>query len=300
MSFATKLLNKCYKITHPVVGEIWCLHRVVPQRTWALPNRELEITPQFLEQLIEQCGKDVQFVTLDQLYDKRDTFRCHWQKKMINISFDDGFKDIYTYAYPIFRKYNIPFTIYLTTDFPDNKVNLWWIHLEQIIATHDVLSLTDGQVLSCHTESEKANVYHQVCQQIYDASQIPAEMFGALLEPYVQKAWNTKPYVLTWEDLAEMKESGLLTIGSHTVSHPMLNKVSDDQVKEELTLSKNRICQMLSVTPRHLSYPHSAIDNRVVQFAEQMGYLSATLGYGGAIRKDDNVFKWNRKYIVQA
>lgn len=296
-----KLKHKLYKLTHPVVGEVWCLHRVVPQRSWASSNRELEITPEYLEDLIVKYTTDAQFVSLDMIYNRRNSLRFPWQKPMVNISFDDGFKDIYQYAFPIFKKYAIPFTIYLTTDFPDGKANLWWIRLEQIIETHTQIVLSNGQSFACETIEQKQSTYERICKQIYDSSSTPTEAFYVLLASYVVTAkWNSTSYTLSWSELQEMWNSGLLTIGSHTITHPMLTKVDTSKIEHELRESKQRIEQALHVCVRHLSYPHSAIDNRVVQFAEQMDYLSATLGYGGAIRKDDNVFKWNRKYIVQA
>ena len=47
-----KVHRKIYKLFHPVIGEIWMLHRVVEQRSEKLGQRELEVTPEWLENKI--------------------------------------------------------------------------------------------------------------------------------------------------------------------------------------------------------------------------------------------------------
>ena len=46
--------KKISHLFHPLQGEIWCLHRVVPERSDYPSNRELEITPGYLEVLVKK------------------------------------------------------------------------------------------------------------------------------------------------------------------------------------------------------------------------------------------------------
>jgi hypothetical protein len=104
---------------------------------------------------------------------------------------------------------------------------------------------------------------------------------------------------LTWDELAEMLSSGLLTVGSHTQSHPMLTKIPTEEVRQELLESKNLIEQHLSISVNHFSYPHSAYNMEIANELRLVGYKSATLGYGGSIRRGMESMLLNRKYIVQ-
>lgn len=296
MALLSKISKKIYRLLHPVLGEIWCLHRVVPNRSWALPNRELEITPDYLEQLIlSYMGDAYSFVSLDSMVGNLKKMRWPWQKKMVNISFDDGFRDIFEYAYPIFKKHNIPFTIYLTTAFPEGKAEIWWIQLEQLIANNTTLVVQDKEY-QCKTADEKRQLFNELIQQIYQRSDTPSRVFEQWFAGYQIDMDNL---ALTWDELAEMLSSGLLTVGSHTQSHPMLTKIPTEEVRQELLESKNLIEQHLLIYVNHFSYPHSAYNMDIANELRLIGYKSATLGYGGSIRRGVESMLLNRNYIVQ-
>lgn len=296
MSLLSKISKKIYRLLHPVVGEIWCLHRVLSNRSWASSNRELEITPDYLEQLIlSYMDAGYRFVSIDSIVERINKMRWPWQKKMVNISFDDGFRDIYEYAYPIFKKYNIPFTIYLTTALPEGKAELWWIKLERLINQYTTL-IVQGEEYQCETMEEKNQVFTDLMQRIYHCSDTPSKVFGKWFANYQIDMDNL---TLTWDELAEMLSSGLLTLGSHTQSHPMLTKIPTDEVRTELKESKTIIEQHLSIPINHFSYPHSAYNMEIANELRLVGYKSATLGYGGSIRRGMNSMLLNRNYIVQ-
>ena len=235
------------------------------------------------------------FVSLDSMVRNLNKMRWPWHRKMVNISFDDGFRDIYEYAYPIFKKYNIPFTIYLTTAFPEGKAEIWWIQLEQLIANNTTLVVQDKEY-QCRTADEKRQLFNELIQQIYQSSDTPSRVFEQWFAGYQIDMDNL---ALTWDELAEMLSSGLLTVGSHTQSHPMLTKIPTEEVRQELLESKNLIEQHLSISVNHFSYPHSAYNMEIANELRLIGYKSATLGYGGSIRRGMESMLLNRKYIVQ-
>ena len=269
-----KLTKKVSHLFHPVLGEIWCLHRVVSERSVYPSNMELEITPDFLEELILKYKNDgFSFVGIDQLIQSKPVL----PQKRVNISFDDGFRDVFTNAFPIFKKYRIPFTLYLTTGFPDGKADIWWIQMEQNRSVDD---------------------YEDLMKRIYGSGRPMAEMMHEITgtNPDLEL---TRVLALSWEEIKEMVASGLCTIGSHTVSHPGLTRVGADVCRRELEASRRVIKERIGVDAVHLSYPHSMEDDAVRKAVADAGFVSATLGYGGRIRKGDDMFCLHRKFIVQ-
>ena len=115
------------------IGTIFMLHRVYPfEDGKLLPNENMKVSPLFLERfIIEFKSLGYEFISINELYEILKNNRN--VKKQIVFTLDDGYKDNYVIAYPIFKKYNIPFTIYLSTSFPEKSAVLWWYVLEELI-----------------------------------------------------------------------------------------------------------------------------------------------------------------------
>lgn len=261
-------------------GEIWCLHRVVTKRSLFPSNRELEITPDYLERLIVEYQRNgYRFMTLDDIV--KDINCKPWdlrRKKRINITFDDGFRDVYDNAFPILRKHKIPFTIYLVGNFPKGTSDIWWIQLERY---------ANGNV----------EWFEKTMKEIYQSSRNMRDVMHEKTESEPDRDL-CKDLALSWSQLREMVDSGLCTIGSHSMTHPSLTRISMEEVRHELTESKRIIEEHLPIRVEHFSYPHSMESPEIQAMLKETGYKTATMGYGGKVRKGDNLYKLNRRYIT--
>jgi peptidoglycan/xylan/chitin deacetylase (PgdA/CDA1 family) len=79
---------------------------------------------------------------------------------------------------------------------------------------------------------------------------------------------------MTWDDLRRLVDTGV-EIGSHTVSHPHLPMLSDDELRRELSDSKKEIETELGRTCTELAYPYGEFDSRVRAAAWLAGYERA-------------------------
>ena len=142
MSF---IRRKIHNITHPVLGRILMLHRVVEHRSEG-ENRELEITPDFLEQTIETYRRQGQrFVPIDEACEI--IVRSRTDHPFVCLTFDDGYQDNYDIAYPILKQMNVPFAIYVTTGFIDNRLPMWWYPDQQLGLGFEELRALDREPL---------------------------------------------------------------------------------------------------------------------------------------------------------
>ena len=270
--------RELYNATHPVVGEIWCLHRVLPERSAFKSNRDLEITPDYLEQLvIERQREGVRFVDLDTFVSAASGKQR--RKHMAHVTFDDGFADVFTCAYPILKQYQIPFTLYVTTDMPDGKADLWWLQLEQLAQGDE-------------------EWFENTTKQIYERQDPFATVMHGLTNSTVDVELCRKSS-LSWDQIRTMASEGLCTLGSHGVSHSAFTLMPEEQARYELSTSKHRLEEMLGVEVHHFSYPHSFFSEVTNQWVWEAGYQTAVIGYGGSTRraKDNRLFY--RNYIVQ-
>lgn len=81
---------------------------------------------------------------------------------------------------------------------------------------------------------------------------------------------------LTWDQVKEMAADPLITIGSHSVTHPPdLREFNDADLAYEMTESKRRLEEVLGEPVHYFSYPAGHYDERVAQAAAEAGYLAA-------------------------
>ena len=215
--------HKLHNLTHPMLGRILMLHRVVEHRSEDT-NRELEVTPQYLEQTIEKYRyQGCRFVSIEEACNIINAGK-HPCQPFVCLTFDDGYRDNFDLAYPLLKKLDIPFVVYVTTGFADDTASMWW--------------------------------------------------YG-------------KTEAMNWEQIKALDNDPLCTIGAHTVSHPRLSTLAEEETRKEIVDSKRRLEEMLGHSVNHFSYPHGDYNTTTLQVVNEAGFTSALKAWGGNIRKGD-------------
>jgi peptidoglycan/xylan/chitin deacetylase (PgdA/CDA1 family) len=91
---------------------------------------------------------------------------------------------------------------------------------------------------------------------------------------------------MEWREIGELARDPLVTIGAHTVNHPMLAKASEGQVSAELKMSRSVIEAALGRAPEHLAYPYgdpSTAGRREFRIAAELGYKTAVTARPGVL-----------------
>lgn len=296
MNFHMRVGRKLYKLSHPVMGEILMLHRVVQKHSLLDANRQMEVTPDFLEKVIlDYQTRGYRSVSLDEVYEIVSKQKRQKQK-FVCFTFDDGYVDNYELAYPVLKKYNCPFAIYVATDFPDGKALLWWYVLEDILMNKNELILGDGSQYDCSTMEKKNATFAAVRQKIFNSqSQYMEKALNRLFVNYSYSFEDkARALVLSWEQIAGLSKDNLCTIASHTVSHGVLPNMKIEQIEAELRDSKFKLEQCIKKTVEHFAYPYGAWNESVLNLVRGVGYKTAVLANGEKIRKGFDVFKFER------
>jgi peptidoglycan/xylan/chitin deacetylase (PgdA/CDA1 family) len=243
------------------VGVILTLHHVRPPRPDRFqPNRLLEVTPRFLTRVIKLLRRsNVDLVSLDEMH--RRLSEGDFARRFVCLTFDDGYRDTLQYAYPILKEAGVPFAVYVATSFPDRLGELWWLALEAVIARNDGVALEiDGRHRSfaCGTVEEKYALYDELYWWLRGRpteAEVRSIVRNLAACYQVDIAAFCTDLCMGWEELAELAADPLVTIGAHTVTHPMLAKVSAQSARSELDLSRTVIEAALMTRPEHLAYP---------------------------------------------
>ena len=131
-----------------------------------------------------------------------------------------------------------------------------------IVSLDEVLSMSqrsalEQDVVAVTFDDGYEDVYHNAFP-ILQEFEIPATVYvsTAFIDAGRPFPWSGDPAPpLNWKQLAEMRDSGLVTVGAHTHSHAHLGKVGREEIAEELRVSAELIEKRLGSTPAHFSYP---------------------------------------------
>ncbi len=271
-------------------GVIFTLHHVRPESGKAFaPNRILEVTPEFLEAVLDQVeaeGLDV--VDLDEAArrlkeDDPRRFAC--------FTFDDGYRDNRDNAYPIFKRRGLPLTIYVPTDYPFGKGELWWIALEEIVARADEIELCrNGDLwrLPSRTVAEKWRTYDQVywwLRALDEAAQ--RQIVRTLAERYeIDMAALCRGLIMDWDEVRALAADPLVTIGAHTKGHYAVAKLPPEKAIAEMQGSAAAIERELGLRPAHFSFPYgdeTSARARDFALAKNLGFRTAVTTRKGVL-----------------
>lgn len=125
------------------------LHRCTAHRSADEQQRNLEITPDYLEQkILEYKSKGYVFISMDEVAQRLQNSKCTIRNsKFVALTFDDGYRDNLTEALPVLRKHHVPFIVYVTTDFIDNKKEMWWYPGQKLALSKEELLQLDREPL---------------------------------------------------------------------------------------------------------------------------------------------------------
>jgi peptidoglycan/xylan/chitin deacetylase (PgdA/CDA1 family) len=282
--------GRLFRDYHSGMAAILAFHRVYPLENNKLShNEELKITPQELEKTITSIldiGGDI--ISIEELYQNLIQSKKP-QKKSFIFTFDDGYKDNFTHAYPIFKKYNKPFTIYLATDFPDLKLILWWYMLEDILLANDRLVLPNNKILLCQSMEDKELAFVKLrnyflsCPSNEQQLEFLHSLSGNIEIDISKYAQN---YSLSWDEVKKLAQDPLITIGSHTVRHKAISSLSTEDAIREAILSKEKIQSYIQRPVEHFAYPFGTrkeANYREFRLLKHVGYHTCTTMRRGEI-----------------
>jgi peptidoglycan/xylan/chitin deacetylase (PgdA/CDA1 family)/CelD/BcsL family acetyltransferase involved in cellulose biosynthesis len=180
-------------------------------------------------------------------------------EQSVAITFDDGYRDVYTHAFPVLKKYQIPATIYLTADAINTNTVAWY---DRVFL---VLSVAPGNKLDLLLERPRRFLLPTPATRLQAAEEIisylrilPNEerkQFCSKLErlvPLPDEGVTNR--MLTWEQIQEMQRGGV-SFGSHTLTHPAISRLDPAALEEELRDSKSRLEERLGMPVMDFAYP---------------------------------------------
>ena len=261
-------------------------HRFSEQKEpFKIPVTEFEEQILFLK-------KKFTFIPLAHLSEIMDGEREDCPDNAIVLTIDDGYLDNYAFAYPVLRKHHIPATIFLTTDFVECKHWIWSNRLAYILKNSRKGMFTfplwneekSFSVESFQNWHETQMTIFRYCRQLdnKDKDNLLEDLAKRLLVKVPEESVDDF-LPLTWDQINEMCRSGI-DFGSHTRTHPILSRVDEKTLQDEIGHSKTIIENKIQQTISGFCYPYGKgreISVKAIQAVRSCGYKSAVTTISG-------------------
>ena len=208
------------------------------------------------------------------------------KKPLCAITFDDGWRDVYENAYPLLARHELPATVFLPTGYIGTGKKFWPDRLAFLInkgaskvfkASLPALRETDFHMPRL-PESASAPEFHVVVNAM---KQLREDDIDKILDAMEQRcgmySMSEERAFLDWEEVREMHASSLVQFGSHTETHRILTTLSDDEIINELDISKKRLLDAGVAKPEAVAfaYPNGNHTDRIASMVRDAGYRLA-------------------------
>ena len=276
------------------LGGIFMLHHVVPAdraRGGFAPNAGLEVTPEFLDAVIahvKQAG--YRLASLDEAVEvvKRGTEK----QPLAVFTLDDGYRDNFLHAWPVFRAHDCPFTIFVAPAITDGKSELWWKTLEHVIAWSDVVDprgLLPGEVIRLYSDGDRRTAWRRLYRALraLDPHRQTRAIRALSIAHGVDTGLLCRSLAMDWSEIRTIASDPLCSIGAHTVHHLALARLDAGEALREAVASRDRIAAETGRRPTTFAYPYgdaSSCGPRDFRLIAEAGFAAAVTTRKGLLK----------------
>jgi peptidoglycan/xylan/chitin deacetylase (PgdA/CDA1 family) len=259
------------------------------------PNEDLfdpgifSATAEELDRQIAYLKRQLSLVTLEEalafvdgaIHDKKSHCR-------VLITFDDGYLDNYSVAFPILRSHGVQGVFFLATSMVGSCHLPWWDRIAYLVRTSRrrrfTLSYPSGLAVDIDKNGAAESVQAVLRSYKSPANSDPSRFIQELKEASMgEDPPKTMRRFLSWDEAREMSKAGM-AFGSHSHSHLVLSQLDSARQREELSNSRAIMMEQLGVKADALAYPVGHKDSfteQTVAIARESGYRAAFSHYGG-------------------
>jgi peptidoglycan/xylan/chitin deacetylase (PgdA/CDA1 family) len=270
-------------------GAILTLHSVVGDDD-PLPMENVHTSARFLEKMIRYyLARRIPVLALSDALAKLEIGST---PRFVCFTFDDGYRDNLTLALPIFKKYGLPFTIYVTSAYLErNYRDYWWGQLRHLVRDNSTIvgGLLDEH-LPTNSWQEKIRAYRKLVRGVRDGT-LGAERLAAVFEKnHITATDALDRDALSVAELAAVaRAEPLVEIGGHTTTHTRLSMLDESGVLNDLGQNKRQLESIIQREVRHFAYPFgdsASCGERDFRLANAAGFKTAVTTRIGNLFQD--------------
>lgn len=250
--------------------------------------------------------------------------------RAVVVTFDDGYADNLENAKPLLTEYRIPATVFVASGWVDQNRPFWWDELALVLLEtpelpNELLLTVAGEKKcwrlgdSAHYGNEQLcsywrwnvqdrdcptprhETYRQLCAMLRVLPAVQREDALAQVRRWPRSAAAAcVPTAMTSQQLMQLVEGGLVDVGGHTVTHPVLSKLGVEEQRQEIESGKAVLERVLARPVSSFSYPFGTQADYTVQTAQLVqasGFACACSNFAGLVGRASNPFELPRLLV---
>ncbi len=241
-----------------------------------------------LRSQLEYLKRHFQIVPLARVFEKIKK-GMPLDSRTVALTIDDGRRNCYEFLFPLLKEFSVPATFFVVTSFVRNEDWLW---------TDKVLWLSEQPTRPDHLDAASLETLFSKLNRLPPGERDAfIEHAAALARVTIPRGAPPNYAACSWAELREMHDSGLVEIGSHTVAHPILSSISDEESWRELTLSRAQIEDAVGCEVSSFCFPNGKSgDYRPSQLRQvaAAGYAGAVVADFGMVGKGSDAYRLAR------
>lgn len=277
---------------------ILCYHRV---GTGGVPLYS-QLPAEVFEAQMRLLQKNYRIISMDQLVQE---MTCPSSlEPTVAVTFDDGYRDLYSEAFPILQAYKIPATIFLTTGAIDTGEVAWYdrIFLALQVTPDSAFDIELDRPTRFTLVSESSRMW-AATQIISYLRTVPPDRRNRCCIDLGKRIYlpedRLRDRMLTWEQIRTMHRAGI-SFGAHTMTHPVVSRLEPAEMEWEILKSKAILEARLDASVRHFAFPFGKRDecgDAAISVVARGGFDSAATTEWGLNSVATNPYQLRRVQI---
>lgn len=284
----------------------------------------LAVTPESFKSQLDVLRRRFRPVSLRQL--RAELVDGRLERGSVAVSFDDGYADNLTVAKPLLERFAIPATVFLVTSALESDSEFWWDELARLVLEPEMVPATlpiaiGGRELTWHLGPPERLDHSDPLHRGWRASMEPPtrrhalylELWRLLRPLHARERAQVLAELRLWANIPteprrthrplsalearELATGGLVTLGTHTATHPVLASLPVNEQRAEVETSKRVLEQLTEHPVTELSYPHGDYSPTTISVARRLGFEIACTNLGGGVDSETEPLEIPRLFV---
>ncbi|MGM0588334.1 MAG: polysaccharide deacetylase family protein [Bacteroidota bacterium] len=232
------------------------------------PLGEVSLSEQDFVRAIDYISNNYEVISVAE-YSK--TFTSFGRTKVASITFDDGYTDNLSIAYPILKQRQLPFTVFITADHITRQSIPFEFTLYEYLKENKIFTINTDSGIKNINHSSLNVAYADIREEFFKSNTFFRDNLG-LYKSLQTLESKYHQYFLDESQLKKLSSDELVSIGYHGNTHKPLTQNSDVLIIDLFDKGVNLLESIVGDTIDSISYPYGMYNNKVLRAAHKFGF----------------------------